>query len=208
METQEMQDVQAPQAPTGVPVDAPDGLRRVAEAALPPAEGQPEHPGPVAVAKDLTHGDEIDALDYLLRPAQAHRYRVVFNYATEDGDVEMVAVVKQMPGKRLDSIERRNIDERTGQMDELRTAAEICAEAMVSLGGKGSSRSVDPASEEFRRAPDGTIVPSAADALAARFHFQSGILVAMASEIRRISGWSADRVGQAQRVVADAVGGS
>ncbi|MCA1571142.1 MAG: hypothetical protein LC798_12665 [Chloroflexi bacterium] len=75
--------------------------------------------------------------------------------------------------------------------------------------------SPDIRSEEFRRPAEATErnpgrEPDAdpADALLRVFMFQSGLLSGVAGEIRSISGYDPNRVGQAKRSLTRAVGGS
>lgn len=177
-------------------------------------------------ARDVARGHETDAagersaVAALLGQQRAPRYKVKVDFATDDGDVVLWFFVHSLDSKRIDAIESAHTDKTkvsaTGmpEQDDLALNAEIVADATISIsdGEPGTAAyeaepKVTPTDEQFRSGPNG-MLPSGAAALQARFHWQEGLLTGVATQVRRISGWAPDRVGQAERVLVDVAGGS
>lgn len=182
----------------------------------PPSAGLPEDAPPAIRAaadgdtSDVTVGGEKDGIYWLLQPARAMHWECRVDYDTPEGIRPLRWGIRSLDGKRIDDIEQRNS---TGEgpfakVNQLTTNAELVAEASTIVRDSGSGRKIDLHSEEFRTTPAGDVLASTAEALRLRMHFQSGLLAYLAEEVRRISGWSPDRVGQAQRVLVDAAGNS
>lgn len=168
----------------GLPPDAPEAAVRAAQGV------------------DLSPEDDRDAADWLCAPQRAHRFRVRTEFETDAGTMPLTFVIKQIDSKRIDEIEKRNMDSASGTINRIVANAEIVAEACELLeGAKGHK--VDPKSEEFRAG-----VPSTAVAFEQRFFYQAGVLSGVAGEVRRVAGWSPDRVGTAQRVLVEAASNS
>lgn len=161
---------------------------------------------------DVEAGTEQTALDFLLRPPRRLTYITPVKIATEGGDVDVRFVLQSLPGRLLREIERRNTkNEEMGplaEMDDQRVAAETVAASLTEIRDPATGASLSPRDKRFMVNARGEALVDPADALQARFEFQTGILSSLASEVRRISGWSSDRVGTAQRLMVDAVGSS
>lgn len=170
-----------------------------------------------AFARDhegLTDDDERDALDFVLAPKPPRLYDVKVEYDTEAGRLPLTFVIRGMDGRRLDAIEQRHVSEATGKIDVISAECDIVSEATVYLeGGTGRQTKLD--SDEFltvrRPRQDGEGVEehklaSPAMALEARFKTQLGLVSGVAAQVRRISGYDAQRVGMAQRRIVAAVG--
>jgi hypothetical protein len=180
---------------TGLPPDAPQSVVDVAR-----GHGAPKG------------GGERSAVRFLLGQQRAPRYKVRVEFATDEGDLALWFTIKALDGKKIDTIEKAHTDRNTvmGEADDLLISAELVAEATVEISD------FEPGTPEYETGmrtkptdPEFLVgAVAAADALKARFHFQSGLLAGVANQIRRISGWAPDRVGQAQRVLVDVVGGS
>lgn len=175
----------------GLSPDAPDAIQKAAD------------------GDKISPAEERSALEYLLGPQRAPRYEAKVTFSTDAGDVELLWGLKALPGEQIIRIERRNTkvnaEDPLDSVDDLQMAAELVAEATTHIRDK-SGRETRPADEDFRRRPNGELVPTDVEALRQRFYFQTGILTALAAQVRRISGWGPDRVGTAQRVLVDAVG--
>jgi hypothetical protein len=180
--------------PEGVPPDAPETLDRAVK------------------GERLDFEEERGVLSFLLGAQKAPRYRVPVKFDTEVGMKELTWIIKALPAEKLDEIEKRNTKDtqpgRMPQMDDQRVAAETVVEATVTIRDPLTGDETNPREERFRRQPDGQIIEDPAEVLKQRFFFQSGTLAALVAEVRQISGWGPDRVGSAQRVIADAAGGS
>lgn len=198
-----MTEVPGPQSPLAEDPDR-KGRTAIEEAATAPPgkDGKPE----------VSAETERTALDWLLQPPRRLEYRVPVKFDTPDGEMELRFIIRSLTGRQLREIERRNAKDGNlgplAELDDQRVAAETVAAALVKIEDPSTGKSVDPRGEEFMRDEQGHRIPDPADVLAARFAFQSGVLSNLASEVRRISGWSTDRVGTAQRVMVDAVGSS
>lgn len=171
-----------------------------------------------AYARDhegLDAENERDALDYLLAPKPSRQYDVWTDYETEDGPRRLNFVIRGMDGRRIDAIEQANVSS-AGQIDQITANCQLVAEACVCLESK-SGRRTALSSDEFLtlKVPDrsgGGLVEqklaSPADALEKRFATQLGLVSGVAREVRRVSGFDPDRVGQAQRRLVSAAGNS
>jgi hypothetical protein len=179
----------------------------------PAADLPPDAPEPVRDAargkEPKTTGDEIAAIEFLLGPQQTTVWDCDVLYETPKGTATLKWRVESMRGEDIEKHERECLDMVDGvqRMNERRLSAELVAAATVFVKDM-TGRQTKPTDEDFRRTPSGDINPSAADALRGRFERQEGILYYLAQEIRRISGWSPDRVGNAQRVLVNVTGNS
>lgn len=171
-----------------------------------------------AFARDhegLTEEDERDALDFLLAPKPPRLYGIPVDYDTEAGLRKLVFVVRGMDGRKIEAIETRNASETTGRIDQISAECQLVTEACVMLEGR-AGHFVKLGDDAFLtiRVPksdapgefEESKLASPADALEARFKTQLGLVSGVAVQIRRISGYDAQRVGQAQRRLVDAVG--
>ena len=167
---------------------------------------------------DAARGHKVDSagersgVAFLLGQQRAPRYKVPVEFATDEGDVKLWFLIHSLDSNRIEKIEKAHTDSTKimGESDDLMIAAEVVADACISIsdGEPGKPEydtlpKVHPADETFRNG-----MTSGADALRARFHWQEGLLSGVASNVRRISGWAPDRVGQAERVLVDVAGGS
>lgn len=170
----------------------------------------------VARGHETTPAGERSAVGFLLGQQKAPRYKIRVDFATDDGDVKLWFFVHSLDSKLLTRLERNGTDETkvtaTGmpEVDNEAISAAVVAEATISIsdGEPGTSgydvgAKVKPTDAAFMA---GNV--SAALALQQRFHWQEGLLSGIASQVRRISGWAPDRVGQAERVLVDTAGGS
>lgn len=208
---------------TAAPVtttEAPDAVGEASPRPLDAAEARGEA-AVEAYARDhegLTGENERDALDHLLAPKPARLYDVKVQYDTEDGLLPLTFVIRGADGRKLDAIEQECLNEATGRMDsmtaDLRIVAELACEQLETPG-----RTLRLDSEEFRtmRRPkpggdEGEIETfvhaSPVEALEARMKTQLGLVSGVAREVRRISGFDAQRVGQANRRLVAASGNS
>lgn len=179
------------------------------------ARGLPED-APQAVVDQARGHDSPEgrrsAVKLLLGQQRAPRYKVRVEFATDEGDVGMWFLVHSLDGKRIDAIERAHTDRNSvmGEMDELSVNAELVADATLTISDG------EPGTPEYEQGETTKVnspeflhgEASSAEALKARFHWQSGLLAGLATQIRRISGWAPDRVGGAQRVLVELAGNS
>lgn len=179
------------------------------------ARGLPSDAPQVVV--DQARGHEtpegrVSAVKHLLGQQRAPRYKVRVLFATDEGDAVMWFYIRALDTARIRAIEDAHTDKQSvlGDMDELSVNAELIVDSTMTIsdGEPGTPEydelpQVKPNDEQFMRG-----VVSSADALRARFHWQEGLLAGLASNVRRISGWAPDRVGQAERVLVDVSGGS
>lgn len=151
------------------------------------------------------------AVAFLLGQQRPPRYKVKVEFATDEGDMPLWFLIHSLDAKRIDAVEKAHTDRDSpfGEMDELAVNAELIADALISFSdGEPDTPEFDEGDvtkldEEFRGE-----LASNADALRARFHWQEGLLTGVAQQVRRISGWAPDRVGQAQRVLVEIAGNS
>jgi hypothetical protein len=176
-----------PQPSDVLPEDAPPALRSAANNAT----------------DEITAQEEKSALDWLLGATTRLTYTVPVEYETPTGLQTLRFQLQQMDAKRIETIDTEN---RKGEgpfakLDTSAFNAQVVAEATIHIEDE-SGRKVAPESEEFRGQ-----APSPALAMGARFKYQPGVLEGVAEEIRKSAGYGGDRVGSAQRVMVDAVGG-
>lgn len=202
----------------------------MADATAAPEQGKPSDEDPrVRSARALSGGDkglenvlhaaqgaELDeeeegsALDYVLGAPKPVVHDITVQFETDKGMRPLTFVVQVRDVSKIDAIEMRNLDQGTGQVDRLTADCEIVAEcALMLLDGK---RQVRLNSEEFltvrRRGPGGEIESfthvAVPDALRARFRSQLGLINGVALQIKRVCGFTPDRVGQAKRRLVEA----
>jgi hypothetical protein len=175
----------------------------------PQAERDPGHAQVerAAAGKTVEGADERSALDYLLGAPEPARYKVTVGYETPAGLKDLRFEFVAIDGRKIDKIELKHIDDRTGQMDKTAADMELVIEACDAIIDVETGKAVKPSSEEFRRVkPDLPPLASSIDALEARFGTQTGLIAGVARAIREANGWNADRVGKASRVLVAAAG--
>lgn len=175
------------------------------ESGLP--DGTPEIVRRVARGEKITPGQERVATAWFKAPHIPLTYKIPVQFDAEDGERQLTFFCRQLEGPMIERIERRNTEGEPpfGKMDELTTAAELIQEALVRIEEE-RGEPIDAGDELFRTTEDGTVLPAISIALMHHFRYQSGLLLTVASEIRRLSGFSADRVGQASRVLIGTAG--
>lgn len=199
------------QPPEGAP---PTSDRRDRAAGI-----DPEAPQAVldaARGHELKASGERSAVGYLLGKAKAPKYKVRVDFATDDGDVVLWFYIHSLDSARIDAIENTHTDrtkvtaDGMPDVDQLRINAEIVTDACITISdGEPGTAAYETGGQTKPTDPDflaGNV--SGAEALQQRFHWQAGLLAGVAREVRRISGWAPDRVGQAARVLVDVAGGS
>lgn len=191
------------------------------------AEGQREETQAAAVeafARDhdeLTATNERDALDWLLGNQRPMEHYVDVRYDTPEGEQPLRLHIRAQDGKKLDAIEVAHTNQQTGVTDIAAVQADIVALACFRLGaGPGFAHEMSLASEEFRTVdmpdrdseePGATkkvLLASPPEALRYRFRTQWGLMQGVAIQVRRISGYDPEKIGQAQRRLVDAAGNS
>lgn len=194
-----------------LPAGAPPALRTAADAGMagadeaPLAGPTPDRDRPVAEQRA-----EASALDFVLGAPRPLKYDVPVTVDVPGGrSAEMVFVVRQVDGSRILELE----DEHTqgigpfAKLDDARFNAALVSEACIEMQEKNSNgqvvRRVTADSPEFVGQ-----FGSPAIAMEKRFGFQAGVLSGIAGQIRSVSGWRPDRVGQAERPIREAVGNS
>lgn len=156
---------------------------------------------------DVTEEEARGALSYLLGARKPLPYEVKTTYETEHGPKPLTFVIRQVDGRKIDAIEGRHRDRTTGILDQIGADVSVAAEGLIAIEDESGAR-VAATSEEFRTVhPEQPPLASPIDALTARFATQLGILSGVAREVRRVSGWAPERVGQAERRLVDAAGG-
>lgn len=196
--TQQPQGSGKPKPSDDLPKDAPPAVRDLADG------------GEEAGRKTDREGEKSVIAWFLGQQAPA-RYKMPIEFDTPVGTMTMDWVIRSLDGKTLDDIEKRNTPDDAGpfgEMDDLAANAEIVAEATVVIRDPKSGEELKIDDPRIRSTGDGREVASIADAIKARFHWQSGLLAGMAGNVRRASGWAPDRVGAASRVMSDAAGNS
>lgn len=191
-------------ASTQPPVPSPQDVR----SDLPP--GAPASVHRAAGDEKLSPTDERDAIYWLLQPARATHWRSRVLYQTPEGERPVWWYLKSLDPGKIEAIERRN-QEGDGPFARLNAPAanaEIVDAATEKIEDCASGRSIDIEDERIRTTPTGEMIASRSEALRLRFHFQGGLLAYLAEEVRRLSGFSADRVGAAERVLVETVGNS
>jgi hypothetical protein len=156
-----------------------------------------------AAGEKLTPEQEHNALHFLLGPRRPLQHKVTVQYETPEGVQPLTFLIRSMDGRAIDRIEQANVSEATGRVDQITANCQIVAEATQQIRDE-SGESVQPKSEQFRTVnPEQPPLASAADALEARFKDQLGLIAGIAREVRRVSGWDAEKVGTAERVLVD-----
>lgn len=184
------------QQPPGRPDPLQGASAEAREAAEAAANGKPEN---------APAGGEEALLGFLLgdTPPIVFDCEVKIALPPNGKDAEVVWELVQMDGADIDKIETANMPNGPmGEANDLRINAELTTAASIAWV-LPSGRRIDPRSEEFRRG-----VADPVDAMVRTFRYQQGILSGVAQEIRRISGWTNDRVGKAQAKPVAALGGS
>lgn len=173
-------------AVAGMPEDAPEELHKA-------AAGRP-----------VSEAGERKALKWLLGATRAPEYDVPVEFDTPDGMAELTFHVRSVDGRRIIALENEHTADDAGpfgRLDDIAFNAALVAEGTLYIED-GSGARVEPDSEEFRGAPD---IPPAL-AVEKRFKYQDGLLSGVAGEIRRLGGWSPERVKRARRSIASSAG--
>lgn len=166
-----------------------------------------------AMGAKLSETEESSALGWLLGNPRPMIYGVPVDFDTPDGMRKITFVIQAQDGHALDEIERRHTNEASGLVDAPSVNSEMVWKATLAIeDATGRETTLD--SEEFLTFPttdergDKTTMKIADPriALERRFRTQMGLLTGVASEVRRISGYTRDRVGSAQRRLVDASG--
>lgn len=181
----------------GLPDGAPEGLERMA--GDPPESLEADESAAARAAGDQL---ESGALDFLLGNPEPIEYDVPVKLDTPSGRKSLTFRIRQLDGSRILQLEREN-RKGTGpfaELDDLRFNAAIVAAATLYIEDEAGVR-VEPQSPEFAaqwRDPK--------LAMEKRFEFQPGILDGITAQIRAVSGYTNDRVEDAERAVVDAAG--
>lgn len=157
-----------------------------------------------ATGRSLNGAEESKALEFLVGATYRDVQDVRVQFATPAGMLPLVFRVRAVDGRRLTELEKEHTEgdnPLTADADTIALSAAIVAESVEVIIDPSSGAKLDPHSERF--CGD---VPSTAIALEGRFKYQAGLLDGLAGQIRRISGWDPDRVGQASRAVVTASG--
>ena len=158
----------------------------------------------------LDEAEESMALDYLLGSPEAAIFDVPVDVDTPAGRRPMKFVIQAQDGKVIERFENLHRNQTTGLLDQVPASCAIVAEATIEL--VAGSRTIDPRGSEWLTmkivdATGANVEHKFADpgvALARRFRGQQGLIVFLANEIRRVSGYDLERVGQAQRKLVHA----
>jgi hypothetical protein len=185
--------------------EKPRLLDDVAAGRIRPADAEP---GSDEAAK-LDDG-EIGALDWILTAEKPPPWEVTVQSLTRDGFQPLVFVIEPQDGRKITDIEERNAKGKgpNRKLDEIGNDAELVAEATLFIEDPKTGRRIEPGSDEWRGP-----IPSKATAMEKRFAKQAGLLMGVAMEVRKISGYNSDHVGNARRravsdALVSAVGGS
>lgn len=162
-------------------------------------------------AKPDDEQEEIDALDYILGTPRPFEHTVPVDYETPAGMGKIVFVLRMLDSHKIDEIEQRHIT--AGNIDQIGADVELVAEATKYLTNPRTGKVTELTSAEFLTFPDPKDAESTVQlasthmALERRFYGQEGLLGGVAREVRRIAGFTPDRVGKAQRrLVAASLG--
>lgn len=168
--------------------DAPDGLRKAAD----------------GDAGKVTVGEERGALEWLLGATTPVEYDVPVKFDTPAGTKELIFHIRQLDGKTIIKTEEghRKGSGPFAELDDIPFNADLAAQATIYIKDE-SGRKVEPSSAEF----DGGLGFGPALAMETRFKYQPGLLEGIATRIRTVSGYSPDRVGEAERATEAALGG-
>lgn len=178
----------------------PNVQNQTGSAESPEPGALPEELRNAAAGEQLTAGEEKDALDFLLGPTPRLSYHVTVQYMTQDGLKPLTFhFLPQDPSKfeELDAANRKG-DGPFAKLDSYGYVVDVIVEATTHISG-ASGRKVDIRSAEFLGG-----VPAPHLALMTRFRGQGGLLESVVEEIRKVSGYNADRVGTAQRSMVEA----
>lgn len=181
-----------------LPDGSPEGLKKV-------ADGED--------ASKLTVGEERGALDWVLGATKPVEYDVPVKFDTPDGTKELTFHIRQLDGKKIIGLEdeHRKGSGPFAELDDIAFNAALAAEATVYLTDP-TGRKVAPNEPDFIAGLD---FGGPAEAMRIRFKYQPGLLDGIAGQIRSVSGYAPDRVGEASRANAaqadetlqDALGG-
>jgi hypothetical protein len=160
---------------------------------------------PVAVTKaqqdeTLTDEEEWGALEYLLGATRSLHYSLPVQYDTPKGRQEITLEIKQLDPTRLEELDRENRagDNALAALNRFAFNSAVCADGVVAITDKTGAR-VETTSVRWLGG-----APTPAAAMRGRFRFQGGIIDMVSDQIQAISGYSADRVGTAQRMLVEA----
>lgn len=153
----------------------------------------------------LDEAEEISALDYLLGSPSRAVFDVEVQVSTPAGDRPVTFVVQAQDGKVIERIENAHRNENTGVLDSIPSSAALVAEAtekLVQGGREVSIRSPEFLTMEIVDAGGVKAEHTFADpslVLMRRFTGQQGLIVFVANEIRRVSGFDPSRVAIGKR---------
>jgi hypothetical protein len=171
----------------------------------------PDAPGSAkdaAAGKEVDNRGEVTALDWVLGSTAPQVYKVEAKVDV-NGDLKpLVFVIKQLDPDTIRKAERAATSGDTpfsAQVDDHRLNTDLVFAALVQLKDGESGKTIEPVDLIGKR-EDPDYDPDPKSALGKAFRYQPGVLDGVASEIRRIAGYEANRVGSAERAVQDAVG--
>jgi hypothetical protein len=171
----------------GLPEDAPDAVASLANGGKVDSEG------------------ERSALDYFLGKTYRPEYTVPVEFETPDGMKTLTFRLWALDDRelqRIDAKHRKDADSPFAKLDSTGFNAELVSKATKYITD-GSGRRVAADSAEFVGE-----IPDPVAAMELRFKYQPGLLDGLSEEIRKLSAYSRDRIGSAQRALVDAAGGS
>lgn len=146
-------------------------------------------------ADDVTAADELGALGFILAAGAVPKYNIPVDYLTDD-EVRplkpLVFVVEPQDGLVIAKLEARHIKD--GVIDDIGSNASLVAEATIVIIDGLTGKQVSPTDPTWRGP-----FPEKGEAMARRFARQSGLLMGVASEIRRLSGYDPRRVHKSYR---------
>ena len=157
------------------------------------------------VSGEMTNREEMDVLDFLLGPTVALEYDLPVKVETPEGVRSLIVHFRQLDPSTMEAhdAEYRKGDGPFAKLDVPAFNAAVCADAIIWVGNEAGVK-VEIRSERFR----GGMPGGPALALQTRFKFQGGLLDGIVEEVKRVSGYSPDRIGTAQRAVVEAGKGS
>lgn len=153
-----------------------------------------------AAAGEATRADEQGALDWLLGATTALEYDLPVDYDTPAGMKKLIFRIRQLDTGVIDAVdeENRKGDGPFSKLDVPAFNAALVTKATVYIMDEAGEK-VAPTDARFLGG-----VPAPHLAMALRFKNQGGLLEGIADQVRRVSGYSNDRVGTAQRAVVSA----
>lgn len=165
-----------------------------------PAAQLPPELDAAASGEQITGAEEMSGLDWLLGATTALEYDVPVDYDTPHGMTQLTFRIRQLDPGVIDTIdaEHRKGDGPFSKLDVPAFNAALVEKGTLYIAD-ATGKKTDPRSEQFRGQ-----IPSPAIAMGLRFKNQGGLLEGVADQIRRVSGYSNDRVGTAQRAVVEA----